>query len=130
MFKKEYIYKFIQITCPRSAFRLKNILHEWHDITPKYEYDAGASQILHLLIGNFEDVCFIVKISIDNTLFFYNLEAHETFKCRIKLNISIDEKELVFLQGIEEQRQREKEHRLYPLFFSFLSIQKNDEEKI
>jgi hypothetical protein len=36
------------LTYPRSAFRLKNILHASHEITPKCEHITGAPQILHL----------------------------------------------------------------------------------
>jgi len=63
---------FIQLTFSRSAFRLKNILHEWHDVTPKYEYVAGAPQTLHWLTSifdDFEDLWFIIKFSFDTFLF-------------------------------------------------------------
>jgi hypothetical protein len=65
-----------RLTCPNSAFLLKNILHDGHERIPKLINNAGAPQILHcrktvfdfciifveLVINILESISFIIKL--------------------------------------------------------------------
>jgi hypothetical protein len=57
----------IQQTDSNSACRLKNILHDEHEITPKLINNAGAPQILHCRVIDF-DFCIIFTAFITNML--------------------------------------------------------------
>ncbi len=58
------------MTCPVSAFRLKNILHGEHVIAPKFEYKAKAPQILHWWNGFFDlDLLSTIENSVEDIFY-------------------------------------------------------------
>ena len=79
----------MSLTDRNSALRLKNILHDEHEIIPKLINNAGAPQTSHCRGINLDFCVIFIELVIDKSLlisFIIALDTQKnTFDCRKKI---------------------------------------------